>query len=305
MLANLNQRAVFAKIALAPVGVAALLYWASQHGTVTLNAELSLLLIGATLTLLSVFPFSLRLREVLKLIDYQISELEIVRIQTQSMFYYFFVPLSVGTEVSKFAKLKNLRPGVGSKQIASTILLDHFVGLVVLILLSIGLFLAIDPVVVQFNQTTIYWLFGGGALAGIFGWMYLRTKNPFIVKSILAAIGGNKRKLALAGSYSLIMHLLIAGAVTAGAINWHIDISYLEVLFVLTGAFLFQMIPISLIGVGAIEIAGTGLYLAIGLTISEAVSLVSLLYCYRILIALVGGVWEFVDAWKVRQQRAH
>ena len=304
MLANLNQRAVFAKIALAPAGVAALLYWAAQHGTVTLDTEPSLLLLGATLALLSMVPFSLRLRKVLALIDYRLSEVEIVRIQTQSMFYYFFVPLSVGTEVSKFAKLKNLRPNHGATQIASTILLDHMVGLSVLVALSVGLFATINPVVVQLNQSAMYLLAAGGIFAAILGWIILSAKQPQIVSSIIATITGNKRNLALAGVYSLIMHLLIAGAVTAGAINWHIDISFLEVLFVLTGAFLFQMIPINLIGVGAIEIAGTGLYLAIGLTISEAVSLVSLLYCYRILIALVGGVWEFIDAWRVRRDGA-
>ena len=114
----------------------------------------------------------------------------------------------------------------------------------------------------------------------------------------------HQKQLVLALACSLLMHLLIAAAVFCGALHWQIEISYLQVLFVLTGAFLFQMVPINLVGVGAIEIAGAGLYLAVGLTMSQAISLVSLLYCYRILIALVGGLWEFVDGWRAQQRKA-
>ena len=63
------------------------------------------------------------------------------------------------------------------------------------------------------------------------------------------------------------------------------------------------MVPINVIGVSAIEIAGAGLYLAVGLTVAEALGLVSLLYCYRILIALLGGLWEFIDGWRTQQSK--
>jgi len=33
--------------------------------------------------------------------------------------------------------------------------------------------------------------------------------------------------------------------------------------------------------------------MALGLTSKEAVLLVSLLYCYRLLFALLGGLWDF------------
>ncbi|MGR8950727.1 MAG: lysylphosphatidylglycerol synthase domain-containing protein [Gammaproteobacteria bacterium] len=299
MLSRISQGTVIAKMMLAPLGVGALLYWASQQGTLRLDAEIRLLLLGGLLALISVLPFALRLREILKLIGYDATEINVVRIQVQSMFYYFFVPLSVGTELSKFAKLKNLRPEQRAKSIASVIVLDHIVGLGVLIILSIGLYFTIQPVqAVQVNRVAGIAIVVAIMLAAGLGWLYLRSKQPLFLENMFKSVVRNKANLALASCYSLLMHLLIAAAVTAGAINWQVQIGFLEVLFVLTGAFLFQMIPLNVIGVGALEIAGTGLYLAVGLSISEALSLVSLLYCYRILIALVGGVWEFVDAWK-------
>ena len=47
-------------------------------------------------------------------------------------------------------------------------------------------------------------------------------------------------------------------------------------------------------GVGAGDVAGTGLYLALGLSMPDALTLVSLLYCYRLAMAAVGGLWELL-----------
>ena len=303
MLTSINQHAVIAKMVMAPAGVAALIYWISREQTLPIASNPALLLAGAALALLSMVPFALRLREVLKIVDFDLSTVDSVRVLTQSMFYYFFVPLSVGTEVSKFAKLGNLQPQYPKTRLASGIVLDHIVGLTVLIAVSLSLYLGIEPVVLELKSGVIILLAGCTALLAAGVVVYLLVKRKRGMQQLLALSVARKRQLATASLYSLIMHLVIAAAVLCGAQHWHIEISYLQVLFVLTGAFLFQMVPINVIGVSAIEIAGAGLYLAVGLTAAEALGLVSLLYCYRILIALLGGLWEFVDGWRTQQSK--
>ena len=304
MLTALNRHAITAKIIFAPLGAAALIYWASREQSFEIQTNPWLLVIGGLFALCSLIPFALRLRQVLKIIDFGLSSADSLRILTQSMFYYFFVPLSVGTEVSKFAKLQNIDPLYPKGMLASGIVLDHLVGLAVLIVMSLGLYFGIEPFVVQIKQHTALVTAICALLIVIGTLIYLSKSKKLVAEQILKHCVLHQKQLVLALACSLLMHLLIAAAVFCGALHWQIEISYLQVLFVLTGAFLFQMVPINLVGVGAIEIAGAGLYLAVGLTMSQAISLVSLLYCYRILIALVGGLWEFVDGWRAQQRKA-
>lgn len=297
-LLDFRRQTVIAKILLAPIGVGALLYWIVQKRPVTTDNDTSLLIFGGLLALLSVIPFALRFREVMKVIRLEISGFTATRILTQSMFYYFFIPLSVGTEVSKFAKLKNLNRNQSSSSIASAIVIDHIVGLFVLFVASIGLYLFIRPISVRIDGSTALLIIAAGLAALTALLFFFRSRPSIDLRLIVKTLISHKANLFLASGYSLVMHTLIAAAVAFGASYWAIPISYLEILFVLTGAFLFQMIPLNFIGVSAIEVAGAGLYMAVGLSVSEALTLVSLLYCYRVLIALVGGAWEFGDAWK-------
>lgn len=294
---DLRRQAVLLKILLAPVGVLALLYWAAQKRPISTDNDIALILAGAVVAVLSIIPFGLRFREVLKIIDFEISGYNSAKVLTQSMFYYFFVPLSVGTEVSKFAKLKALNNNSATSSVASAIVLDHLVGLLALVITSICLYLLVQPISVRLDINTILMIIGAGVIALGCLVFFVRSKLSIHVRFIVAKLASQKTTLVIALSYSLLMHIMIAAAVTIGARYWEIDISYVDILFVLTGAFLFQMIPINFVGVGATEVAGVGLYVASGLSLAESLTLVSLLYCYRVLIAIIGGAWEFLDAW--------
>ena len=88
------------------------------------------------------------------------------------------------------------------------------------------------------------------------------------------------------------MQLLLAAAVHTGGGALGIEIAYLEILFVLTASLIFQAVPVNVGGVGVADVAGTGLYVALGLALPAAILLVSVMYFYRIAIAIVGGLWE-------------
>jgi len=73
-----------------------------------------------------------------------------------------------------------------------------------------------------------------------------------------------------------------------------LEIGFWHILFVLSAASVFQAVPANVAGIGPAEVAGTGLYLALGVSWPAAVLLVSLLFSYRLLVAVIGGTWELL-----------
>jgi hypothetical protein len=104
-----------------------------------------------------------------------------------------------------------------------------------------------------------------------------------------------RRETCKALAYSALMHSLLAAAVWLGSRGWQIALDYPQLLFVQSSAGLFQALPLNVAGAGAGEVAGLGLYLLMGLSRADALLLVSLLYCYRIAMAVLGGLWELGD----------
>ncbi|CAN0504062.1 unnamed protein product, partial [Phaeothamnion confervicola] len=125
-------------------------------------------------------------------------------------------------------------------------------------------------------------------------WVLLRTQRRADLNAgqVLARLLAHKRDAALALAWSVAMHALLAGAVYVGSLGWGLALTYWQVLFVLASASVLQAVPASLLGIGVADVAGTGLYVALGLSLPDALLLVSLLYCYRLLAAVLGGLWE-------------
>lgn len=64
---------------------------------------------------------------------------DVLWIHLQSMFYFFFVPMTVGLELSRFAKLKRLHPSAAGTAIAGVVLLDRVIGVAGALLFSLAL----------------------------------------------------------------------------------------------------------------------------------------------------------------------
>ena len=80
---DFRRQAVLLKIFLAPIGVLALLYWIGQKRPIPTDNDLALILVGGLVALLSVIPFGLRFREVLKIVDFKISAYVSAKVLTQ------------------------------------------------------------------------------------------------------------------------------------------------------------------------------------------------------------------------------
>ena len=70
------------------------------------------------------------------------------------------------------------------------------------------------------------------------------------------------------------------------------DIGPLTVLFVVAAGAAIQAIPATVAGAGMGEVAAASLYVAMGLSWREAVLLAAIDYGYRLLTAIMGGLWE-------------
>jgi hypothetical protein len=141
------------------------------------------------------------------------------------------------------------------------------------------------------------WAWSALAVANVIGagvaWQF-RTRLRTTGRELWARVLGHRFDAAAGLLWSVAMQLLLAGAVAVGSSGWDLGISYREMLFVLAGSNLLAAVPLNVAGIGAAELAGTGLFIALGLTSREAVLLVSLLFCYRLLFAVAGGGWDFV-----------
>ena len=282
-----------AKVVAIPSGVAALTYWALQERPMQFSAGWnSFLILGVLISQVSIYVFALRFRCVMKIAGLSLSVTDSLRINTLAMFYHFFVPLSIGAEVTKLVKLRAVAPDRGLVATVGGIALDHFVGLATLILISTSLIVVLRPVAIDLDTYSFITLALSGLLIAALLVLALRKRFSSKMKSLLERLQGHQTDVFCAFGLSVFMQLLIAAAVFVGSFGWGLEIGYFQILFVLTGSLIFQGLPINLAGVGVAEIAGTGLYIALGLPASAAVLLVSLLYCYRILIALIGGLWE-------------
>ena len=285
------------KIVFVPLGIAALVYWASQEQSVRLaDSWNGYLILGVILSQISICFFALRFRRVMRVVGLHLSVREALHINALSMFYHFFVPLAAGADVTRYVKLRGLAPERRPIAMAGGIVLDHIVGLGTLIVIAIVLVVALKPTIVTFDTrvlvlavTLVICLAAGAGMS-------IRQSASLKMTELMTRLRSHKLDVAQAVVLSLAMQLLTAAAVFAGSIGWGIGIGFHEILLVLTASFIFQAVPFNVGGVGVADIAGTGLYIAIGLTPAAALLLVSLMYCYRLLVALTGGVWELASA---------
>ena len=249
---------------------------------------------GLGLSWLSMVAYALRFRAVMAAAGFTVGFVPSLRLLTLSVFVHFFVPMSVGAEMTKFLRLRALSPGRGNLAQAGALALDHAVGFLALLAMTLGLLAWRDPL--GFGRAWPLGLAAGLPLGGLLAARVARGSARLgeRLQALRARLGQHKVSLSQGLAWSVAMHALLASAVFVGARDTGIALAWPELLLVLTSAGMLQLLPVNVAGIGAGEVAGTGLYLALGLPMPDALTLVSLLYCYRLAMAAVGGLWELV-----------
>ncbi|MBI2799059.1 MAG: flippase-like domain-containing protein [Gammaproteobacteria bacterium] len=279
---------------LIPGGVVALLYWAAHARPLPLREGWDLSLVGGLLlSLISFVAYSMRFRLALRIAGAPIGITAAVKLNALTMFYRFFIPLALGAELTRYLKLRGLLPTAGTRVMVTGIALDHVLGTLTLLAISSTLMIALRPFHLQFEWSTLGLLVLGLSLFIVYGARRFHLPTKKIVSAWLALARQHRGELSAALLWSLLTQVLLAAAVFVGSHGWGVAIDYWQILLVLTGSFLLQLVPVNLVGIGAADLAGTGLYVALGLSGADALLLASLMYCYRIVIAVIGGLWDW------------
>jgi len=275
-----------ARVLLLGGGILVLGAWAlgelGRHGARAVNPHL---FAGFLVACLSMALYAERFRRVVAVSGLAVGRRDACRITLAAIFYQCLVPLAAGADLARFLKLRALAPASRPLAVACGIVLDHLVGLTVLLAMALVLWLARDPAALGFDPR---W----AALAALVGLGVVAVLATHRRADGAVSLPGRRRDLAFAAGLSCVMQALLAAALWLGSRGWQIDLDYLDILLVLTSALVVQAVPISVAGVGAGEVAGAGLYMALGLSAPAALLMVSLLVGYRLLLAVAGGLWE-------------
>lgn len=277
------------RIAALGSGLPVIVWWAAQEAALAGGWDVGLLP-GIVLSQLGMVIYALRFRCVMRVVGIDLGLVETLRIATLGLFYQCFVPFAAGADLTKFLKLK--ASDHATAPVAAGIVLDHLLGFMVLALIAAALFTRYRPFEIAVDPArSLLALLAVVGLIGVLGWRLVRKHLPG-VRSACGLLVNQRRRVAGAVLLAGIMHGVIAGAVWSAASNFELSIDYPTVLFVLSAASLFQAVPAQLFGIGIAELAATGLYVAVGLSPAAALLLTSVLVGYRLLMALIGGLWE-------------
>lgn len=276
-----RSRWAFVRSVATLLGIAAVCRTLAGEQALAIVAQGPALATGCLLTLISFGCYAARFRASMRIVGLRLTLPQAFQLCARALFFHCLMPLSVGNDVTRYALCQAAAPALTPRRIAGGIVLDHALGTIALLLLaaaSAGYFVS-APVLPWLALTAL----AGGGLALLF-------RRPGSWE--LARLQRQRRAVLEALCLSLVMHGLLAWAVFHTATAGGLSVGWLEVLAVMAIGSLLQIVPMNFGGLHLGDVAATGLYVALGHPLADALALGSLAYCFRILLALVGGGFE-------------
>jgi hypothetical protein len=272
--------------------------------SMTLTAVILALLVNQ----LALYAAAWRLRAILAVFGIRISAWQSLLVHLRSLFYFFFVPMSVGYEISRFISIRRLVPGAQTRALLIALLLDRVLGMIAAVIAAAalaGLVLPINPwLAVSLSSKWILVMLG---LVGAFA-VVLAARPQWLrqARELLTAVMTLGHRLWWPVALSFITLGLVSTSVYVFALASLIKIGWLDLTFVLSVSLLGMAIPVSLLGASLGEVAGVGILAALGLTPALALLLASVIYCTRLVGAMQGALIElWADAHRVSNSRGN
>jgi len=269
-------------------------------GSLTLDTPL--LIIAVMINQLALTLFSLRMQLILSAFFLSLPMLQSLRVHLQSMFYYFALPATVGLELARYAKIRNL-PGnetIGATTLGTALLTDRFAGALISVFISLLClpFIELRLPIGLSNGTSAIWLFAALVLLmGILAFACYRYSAAIIPS--LRIIKNIYPGLTTGFLVGCVVQLLFCAGIYLAAVAVGIPVKPVEAIFLISASMLFIIVPVSFIGAGPIEVATAGLGLAVGLNLEQALAFVLISYLARLIAALEGGIWEIIEGGKM------
>jgi len=293
---------VLLKMALVVIGLALLLVWVGE-GLPTQRPSFSVVALTVTLYQLALYAAALRLQGTLAAFGITITARQALIVHLRSLFYFFFVPMSVGYEITRFIAIRRIDAAASVKQVVIALLMDRVLGLLAALIALAGLAGVVLPASV-WTGIDLTWVLVIALAALVLGAAVMAHESPRRqVRDLLSALRPIWPRLALPTLYSLVTLGLVCASVFVFAIGSGIRVDWAPVTFALSASLLGMAVPVSLLGVTLGEVAGVGTLALIGLTPGVAVLLTSVAYCGRLFGAMQGAVIElWGDAGKVTRR---
>lgn len=284
---------VLLKASLVVAGLGLLVSWAADSLPVDRSAVSPFAVaLAVLLNQAALYAAAERLRATLAAFDMTISRGQAFGIHLRSLFYFFFVPMSVGLEISRFFAIRAICPGASGRRLLLALLIDRLLGVLAAFLVVVALVGAVLPELAP-RHVNPWWYLGAVALACLLGAALLAhgTLRRY-ARDLVEALGSTGPRLVIPIMLSFATLLLMCASVFAFANGAGILIAPIALTFALAASLFGMAIPVSLLGATLGEVAGVGTLALIGLTPAAAVMLASVAYCGRLLGAIQGAVVE-------------
>ncbi len=301
---------VVGKIALVLAGLGLLVRWAlaglaPTDGSGALHLAPVGLVAAVLLNQAALFAAALRLRSTLAAFGVRLTAGQAMAIHLRSLFYFFFVPLSVGLEVSRYLDIRRLDADVPARTLVLVLLLDRVLGLVAAVAALAAFAYLVLPASV-WAQINGRWLVLGALAVLAAGGGLVLLHRPWRERAtdLLRVLRAGSVRLLVPVLLSLLALALVCASVyvVAAASGW--AAGFAEIAFALSASLLGMALPLSLLGVTVGEATGVGVMALLGLAPALAVMLVSLAYVGRLLGAVQGAALELHGGVRVLRRQA-
>lgn len=239
--------------------------------------------------------FALRMHVMLGIFGIKISRLQALRIHLQSVFYFFALPMTVGLEAARFAKVKSIvGEGATAITLGSALLADRLIGALAALLLAAALVPLMNfKILFQWDMRSLFAVFIGSG--GLIFLMFLHRGLRSYIRKIARLIRSGQRRLWVAIITSISTHLFFAFGIYLAALGADLQISFFQTLFIISAAMLFVVFPVSFAGVSPVEAATFGVLLSLGVSMEHAIVFVLISYVAKLIAAFEGGGWELYE----------
>tara|TARA_B100000963_G_C22516948_1_gene621115 strand:- start:177 stop:1058 length:882 start_codon:yes stop_codon:yes gene_type:complete len=212
--------------------------------------------------------------------------MSIVRLNIQSFFFFFFLPVGVGSDIYRFAKLKKILGSFKNTQVINLVILDRLTGLISFIILTFFFLICIY----EKYFFLLLLLFIPILLKLSFSFF---KKFSFIDTLVLNNL--DHRRYLKAIIYSLASQLCLVICIFLVVIFHNISFDFFHSGFIISSSSILSIVPLSLLGISVTEISSYSLYTYYGLNSNDALFLTLNFYFLKFSFSVVGAIFFLRD----------
>ena len=257
-------------------------------------------LVASLITIqLALWVVSLRITQLMAIYEIAIPTLAAFKINLRSMFYFLVLPTQAGMEAVRFFGIRRASPKADNTKTATILLLDRLIGaLAAAILCGLAAIRVLPGHLNSFLFSYQTWhvvVFSGCVLGLIVATYLLRSRLMGFADKILTVLKPlvhARRRLFIILIWAVLAHTLFISSVAFALYGIGISVPIDALAFAIMGGNFLMLIPISFAGIGAAELAGVVLLIAVGVPESAAAAAIFVTYLTRVIAGLQGAAIE-------------